>query len=67
MKYLPWKFIDTLTPPLDMVHSKKPDLYFLLYKFNHGINDDREKFQYQSQVGITVGRYKDKKLDRFLQ
>ena len=74
MKSLPWNFLDTLNPPLDMVHRKKPDFYILLpifsivyYKVDYGINDDRKKFQYQSQVGITVGNYPDEKLDRFLQ
>ena len=57
-----------------MVHRKKPDFYVLFpifsvvyYKVNHGINDDRKEIQYQSQVGITVGRYPDEKLDIFLQ
>ena len=57
-----------------MVNRNKTDFYFLLpifyivyYKVNHGINDDRKEIQYQSQVGITVGRYPDEKLDIFLQ
>ena len=66
MKYLPWKLLDTLTSPLDMSHMNQYDFCVLLsilsigyYKVNRDINDDQTKFQYQSQVGITVFRSLD--------